>query len=44
MGQLAITGQGVPEMSVPLVAGADVAKLNLPGRAIAILSHYVTGS
>ena len=44
LGQLAITGQGVPEMSVPLVAGADVAKLNLPGRAIAVLSHYVTGS
>ena len=36
-------GPGVPGMEVPLLAGADVAKLGLPGRAMAVLSHYVTG-
>jgi hypothetical protein len=30
-------------MDVPLLAGEDVEKLGLPGRAIAVLSHYVTG-
>ena len=31
-------------MEVPLLAGDDVPKLGLPGRAMAVLSHYVTGS
>ena len=44
LGKLTVTGQGVPAMDVPLLAGADVAKLGLPGRAIAVLSRYVTGS
>jgi D-alanyl-D-alanine carboxypeptidase (penicillin-binding protein 5/6) len=44
LGRLAVSGQGVPDMEVPLLAGADVPKLGLPGRAIAVLSHYVTGS
>ena len=35
--------QGVPDMSVPLLAGADVPRLGLPGRALAVLSHMVTG-
>jgi D-alanyl-D-alanine carboxypeptidase (penicillin-binding protein 5/6) len=39
-----MSGQGVPGMEVPLLAGADVPKLGLPGRAMAILSRYVTGS
>jgi D-alanyl-D-alanine carboxypeptidase (penicillin-binding protein 5/6) len=43
VGQLTVTGQGVPEMTAPLLAGADVPKLGLPGRAIAVLTHYVTG-
>jgi D-alanyl-D-alanine carboxypeptidase (penicillin-binding protein 5/6) len=30
-------------MSVPLLAGADVPRLGLPGRALAVLSHYITG-
>ncbi len=30
-------------MDVPLLAGIDVPRLSLPGRAIAVLSHYVTG-
>ncbi len=44
LGKLTVTGQGVPAMDVPLLAGADIAKLGLPGRAIAVLSRYVTGS
>ena len=44
LGRLSVAGEGVPDMSVPLLAGADVPRLGLPGRAIAVLSHYVTGS
>ena len=44
LGKLVVSGHGVPAMEVPLLAGADVPKLGLPGRAIAVLSHYVTGS
>ena len=43
LGKLTVSGQGVPSMDVPLLAGADVPKLGLPGRAMAVLSHYVTG-
>jgi D-alanyl-D-alanine carboxypeptidase (penicillin-binding protein 5/6) len=43
VGRLAVSGPGVPEMSVPLLAGADVPRLGLPGRAMAVLAHYVTG-
>jgi len=44
LGRLVVAGQGVPGMEVALFAGEDVAKLSLPGRAMAVLSHYVTGS
>ena len=44
LGKLSVSGQGVPAMEVPLLAGTDVPKLGLPGRAIAVLTHYVTGS
>ena len=44
LGKLTISGQGVPSMDVPLLAGADVARLGLPGRAIAVVSRYVSGS
>jgi D-alanyl-D-alanine carboxypeptidase (penicillin-binding protein 5/6) len=44
VGHLHVTGTGVPDMQVPLLAGADVPRLGLPGRALAVLSHYVTGS
>jgi D-alanyl-D-alanine carboxypeptidase (penicillin-binding protein 5/6) len=43
LGKLVVSGQGVPVMDVPLLAGEDVSRLSLPGRAIAVLSHYVTG-
>ncbi len=44
IGKLTVAGQGVPPTDVPLLAGADVARMSLPGRALAVLSHYVTGS
>ena len=44
LGKLTVAGKGVPTMEYPLLAGADVPRLGLPGRAIAILSHYVAGS
>ncbi|HEY5302255.1 MAG TPA: D-alanyl-D-alanine carboxypeptidase family protein [Acetobacteraceae bacterium] len=43
LGSMTVTGQGVPNAEIPLVAGADVSKLGFPGRAIAVLAHYVRG-
>jgi D-alanyl-D-alanine carboxypeptidase (penicillin-binding protein 5/6) len=44
IGKLTVTGDGVPHLDVPLMAAADVPRLGLPGRAIAVLSKYVTGT
>jgi D-alanyl-D-alanine carboxypeptidase (penicillin-binding protein 5/6) len=44
LGRLMVSGDGVPKMEVPLLAGADVPRMGLPGRALAVLAHYVTGS
>jgi D-alanyl-D-alanine carboxypeptidase (penicillin-binding protein 5/6) len=44
VGKLEVTGQGVPNFSVPLLAVDDVPRLGLPGRAMAVLSKYVTGT
>ena len=44
LGKLIVSGEGVPAMEVPLLAGADVPRLGLPGRAMAVVSRYVTGS
>ncbi len=44
LGRLVVSGQGVPAMEIPLLAGADVPRKGLPGRAVAVLSHYVLGS
>jgi serine-type D-Ala-D-Ala carboxypeptidase (penicillin-binding protein 5/6) len=44
LGRLTVSGAGVPEMSVPLLAGADVPRLGLPGRSMAVLARMVTGS
>jgi D-alanyl-D-alanine carboxypeptidase (penicillin-binding protein 5/6) len=43
VGKLVVAGQGVPQLEVPLLAAADVPKLGLPGRALAVLTHFVTG-
>jgi serine-type D-Ala-D-Ala carboxypeptidase (penicillin-binding protein 5/6) len=44
LGKLTVTGQGVPNLEMPLMAAADVERLGLPGRAMAVLSKYVTGT
>lgn len=44
LGRLTISGDGLPPFDAPLVAGADVERLSLPGRAMAVLVHYITGS
>jgi serine-type D-Ala-D-Ala carboxypeptidase (penicillin-binding protein 5/6) len=44
LGKLVVSGDGVPTMEVPLLAGDDVPLLGLPGRAMAVLSRYMTGS
>jgi serine-type D-Ala-D-Ala carboxypeptidase (penicillin-binding protein 5/6) len=43
LGTLTVTGQGVPQTEVKLLAGADVPRLPLPARAVAVLTHYITG-
>jgi D-alanyl-D-alanine carboxypeptidase (penicillin-binding protein 5/6) len=42
-GVLTLRGEGVPSMDVNLVAGADVPRLSLPMRGLAVVSHYVSG-
>jgi serine-type D-Ala-D-Ala carboxypeptidase (penicillin-binding protein 5/6) len=44
LGKLTVTGEGVPHLDVPLMAAEDVPRLGLPGRAMAVLSKYVTGT
>ncbi len=44
VGKLTLAGDGVPHLEVPLMAGADVPRLGLPGRAMAVLSKYVGGT
>ncbi|HQT80121.1 MAG TPA: D-alanyl-D-alanine carboxypeptidase family protein [Rhodopila sp.] len=44
LGKLMVSGDGVPNFTVPLLAAADVPRLGLPGRAMAVLSHYMTGT
>ena len=44
LGKLMVSGQGVPVTEMPLLAGADVDKLGLPGRAVAGVARFVTGS
>ncbi len=44
LGKLTVSGEGVPPTEMPLLAGADVTRLGLPGRAMAVVSRYVTGS
>ncbi len=43
LGQLTVSGPGVPELEVPLLAGADVARLGLPGRAMAVVGRMLRG-
>ena len=43
VGTLTLRGQGVPSMDVPLLAGVDVPRLNLPMRGLAVVSRYISG-
>ena len=43
LGKLTLGGKGVPGMEVQLLAGADVPRLGLPGRAMAMLSRLTGG-
>jgi len=44
LGRLEVSGRGVPQMSVPLYAGADVPRLGFVPRIGASLRHLVFGS
>lgn len=44
LGQLTVSGTGMADMEVKLLAGADVPRLGLVGRAGAVLSRMVLGS
>jgi D-alanyl-D-alanine carboxypeptidase (penicillin-binding protein 5/6) len=43
IGQLDISGQGVPPMVLPLYAGVDVAKLGVLSRIPAVIGRWVSG-
>lgn len=43
LGSLTLAGPGVPSLEMPLKAAEDVPRLPLPGRALAVLTHYLTG-
>lgn len=44
VGKLVVSGQGVPPLEVPLLAGEDVPRMGVFGRAAAVLAHYATGA
>ena len=43
LGKITMTGRGVPPLTADLLAGADVPRLGLPGRAMAMLSRLTGG-
>jgi D-alanyl-D-alanine carboxypeptidase (penicillin-binding protein 5/6) len=43
IGQITVSGASTAPLQLPLLAGTDVPKLALIGRAWAVLRHYVTG-
>ena len=43
LGQVTVTGTGMPDITMPLMAGADVPRLGLAGRAMAVLRGLVHG-
>ena len=44
LGTLTVAGDGVPNIEMPLLAGADVQRLGLAGRSMAVLNRMLTGS
>ena len=43
LGTLRLARAGTPDVTVPLLAGATVGRLGLPGRAVAVLMHDLSG-
>ena len=43
LGTLTVTGKGVPETEIQLLAGADVPQLGFVNRAMAVLSKRLGG-
>jgi D-alanyl-D-alanine carboxypeptidase (penicillin-binding protein 5/6) len=43
LGRLEVGGQGVPNLSLPLLAGADVDKLGLVSRIPAVIGRWIGG-
>ena len=43
IGQVTITGASVGDLQIPLIAAESVARKSLPGRAVAVLEHFVGG-
>lgn len=43
IGKLLVAGQGVPEMTVPLIAGADVEQLGVLSRIPAVMGRWIGG-
>ena len=43
LGRVTVTGTSMPDLNLPLLAGADVPRLGLAGRAVAVLSRMVGG-
>ena len=43
LGKITVTGPGVPDLEIPLLAGADVPRMGLIGRAGAVVTRMVTG-
>jgi len=44
IGEMLVGGEGVPEMTIPLLAGADVPRLGIVARIPAVLGRWVFGS
>jgi D-alanyl-D-alanine carboxypeptidase (penicillin-binding protein 5/6) len=44
IGEMVVGGQGVPELRVPLMAGADVERLGIVSRIPAVVSRWVFGT
>jgi D-alanyl-D-alanine carboxypeptidase (penicillin-binding protein 5/6) len=44
IGRMEVSGQGVPPMSLPLIAGADVPRLGIVPRIPAVIGHWVFGA
>ena len=43
VGKLTVSGQGVPQAEVALIAGDDVGRMGIPGRAVAVVTRFLTG-